>query len=177
MVRVVKPGADLLRDVDDVFRGQRLALIEHAMQRDPLDVFHGDVEQAVLLARVVNRDDVAVVENAREARLVLEPAQHLVGLQAVHVEAHGLERDRSSNGRVDGLVHPAHRAFTQLTRDLVAADFFDRLARFHRPLRRSGRTSGLAGLLLPMLRIEPKAYSFGGENESEKYPNSEGESM
>src|SRR5207249_9130338 len=123
---------------------------------------------------VVDGDNVAVVEDARQPRFVLEAAQHLVGLESVHVEPHGLERDSAANGRVDGLVYPAHRAFTQLTRDLVAADFFDRLARFHRPLRRSGRTSGLAGHSFPMLRIEPKACSFGGESESEKYPNSEG---
>ena len=141
MVGVVKPGADLLGDVDDVVGRQRLALVHHAVQRDTLDVLHGDVEQAVLFAGVVNSDDVAVVEHPGQPRLILEAAQHLVGFQAVHVESHGLERDGAFDGRVDGLVHPSHRAFAQLARDLVAADLFDRLARFHRPyVQRSAGT-------------------------------------
>src|SRR5947199_3947529 len=100
MMRVVEPGADLLGDIDDLFGRERLALVENTVEGDALDVLHGDVEESVLLTGVVDGDDVAVVENAGKTRLILEATQHLVGLEAVHVEPHGLERDGASDGRV-----------------------------------------------------------------------------
>src|SRR5262249_3036604 len=93
----------------------------------------GDVALARSIAGLVEGEDVAVIEPARQSRFVLEAPQHLVGLQTVDVEPHGLERDRASDGGIDRFVDAAHGPTAEFTADLVAPDFFRRFD-FHRGL-------------------------------------------
>ena len=66
---------------------------EERLQVDAVDAGHRDVEQAALLARVVDRDDARVVERRGELRLAQEPLAE-VGLAERGREQ--LERRRAS---------------------------------------------------------------------------------
>jgi hypothetical protein len=70
-------AGDLRADVErgrhvDAARGRRLA------QRRPLDVLGGDEAAAVLLADLVDGEDVRVVQGRGGARLLLEAADELL---------------------------------------------------------------------------------------------------
>src|SRR5690348_16859519 len=101
------------------------------MQRGAFNELHGDVKDAVLLAGVIDGDDVGMVQHPGGARFILETAHHFLRVQSVDVEPHGLERYHSANGRIHGLVHDAHGAAPQLTGNLVSAN---RLYRHHEGL-------------------------------------------
>ena len=68
----VQCGGDLLDDVDGAF-GSSGPVLEQGVQVDAVDEPHGDVEPAVDLADVVDRDDVGVVEACRGAGFAAEP--------------------------------------------------------------------------------------------------------
>src|SRR5262249_13788703 len=94
------------------------------IERLAFDVFHGHVKQAIDFAGVVDGDDVGMVEHTGQAGLVAKARQQLVALRPLHVQAHGFERDRAADGRVQGLVHYAHGAPAELANYLIAPDFF-----------------------------------------------------
>ena len=58
------------------------------MQRGAFNELHGDVENSVLLAGVVNGNDVGMIEDARRARFILETAHHFLRVQSMDVEPH-----------------------------------------------------------------------------------------
>ena len=58
------------------------------MQRGAFNELHGDVENSVLLAGIVNSNDVGMVQNARGAGFILETAHHFLRVQTVDVEPH-----------------------------------------------------------------------------------------
>src|SRR4029077_14074648 len=73
-----------------------------------LDVAHRDVQGALLLARVVDRDDVRVVDRRREARLAHEAlAERLILGELWRDE---LERDRAVEVELHGPIDHAHAA-------------------------------------------------------------------
>ncbi len=93
---------------------RRLPGIEPALVRDQLaqvgvlDVAHRDEELAVLLARVVDRQDVRLVERGSGPRLALEA---LAEVRVVGVLARDqLERDDAAEREVGGAVDDAHAA-------------------------------------------------------------------
>ena len=61
-VRGVERAADLLGDSQRVSARQRAALADQHLQARPVHVAHRQVEDAVDLVRVVDRDHVRVVE-------------------------------------------------------------------------------------------------------------------
>jgi hypothetical protein len=81
---------------------------DQRLQVGALDPAHGDVELAVLLARVVDGDDVGVVERGDRAQLALE-ALAVVGLEGV-VGRDQLERDGAPERELGGAVDDAHAA-------------------------------------------------------------------
>ena len=89
------------------------------LQRVAVDVLHRDVVDAVLLAGVVDRHDVRVVELRGALGLAQEVLQRLrILLQRV---GQHLERDDAVEHGVLGLVDDAHAAAAELAEDLVAA--------------------------------------------------------
>ena len=121
-VGVVEAGTDLAHDVDNFLHRQRAMLAEQPMQGLALDVLHGDVEDAILLAGVVDGDDVGMIERTRRARLVAEAAQQVFGIQAVGVQPRGLDGHGAADVGVGGLVHHPHGALPQFPRDVVTPD-------------------------------------------------------
>ena len=65
-VRGVERAADLLGDSQRVSPRQRAALADQPLQARPVHVAHRQVEDAVDLVRVVDRDHVRVVERRGE---------------------------------------------------------------------------------------------------------------
>ena len=58
-----------------------------------MDELHGHVEQAVVLAGVINSDNVGMVENPGGARLMTKAAKQFIAFQTLHVQPHGLQGD------------------------------------------------------------------------------------
>ena len=92
----------------------------HVLQRDPIQVFHGDEPEAVVVRDLVDGADVGMVQGgggpgfAAEAFQRLRIVRHFIGQE--------LEGDEAAEHRVLGLVHHAHAAATQLLLDTVMGD-------------------------------------------------------
>jgi hypothetical protein len=83
---------------------------------------HGDVEDPVLLAGVVNSNDVGMIEDACGAGFILETAHHFLRVQSVDVEPHRFKRYGPPDRWIQRLVHDAHRAAAKLAGNLVSAN-------------------------------------------------------
>ena len=82
---------------------------------------HGNVRGAVVFARVVDRDDVRVIEPPRHFRLAEELGPRLFDLVGVELgrERNRLQGDLAVDHRVERAVDDAHRALAELVDDLV----------------------------------------------------------
>ena len=90
-----------------------------------MNVLHGNVEHALLLAGIVNGDNIGMVQETSSPGLVLEPPEHVLGFQAMDIEPHGLEGDGASNGRIERLVHKAHGATSKFFDNFVSCNFLE----------------------------------------------------
>ena len=63
---------DLRDEGDDLLRLQPAALLQPRLQVGAVDVAHRDVEDPVLAASLVDRDDVRMLERGGDLRLALE---------------------------------------------------------------------------------------------------------
>ena len=106
----VESRANLAREIKHFLHGQGVLLQQELIQGFSFDVFHGHVEQAIDLTGVIDGNDVGMIEHAGQAGLITEARQQLAGFRPLHVQTHGLERDGTANGRIQGLVHYAHGA-------------------------------------------------------------------
>ena len=102
-----------------VFEAQRTGG-EPILQRRALQILHDDERSPVLLADVVDRADVRVVQRRRRLRFAREPAQRL----GIPRELFGdeLERNGTAQPRIFGLVHDAHAAAAELLDDAVVRE-------------------------------------------------------
>ena len=107
------------------------ALALHALHRDP-------GAPLGVLADVVDRDDVGVVQGRGGSRF-LQEAPGALGI-GHHLGAQQLDGHRSPEARVAGAVEHAHAAFAELARDLEAAERLASQAGTFR-IRRWQRTS------------------------------------
>src|SRR5258707_3445315 len=98
------------------------------MQRGAFNELHGDVEDSVLLAGVIDGYDVGMVQDARGAGFVLETAHHFLCVQTMYVEPHRFKCYGAPDRTIQRLVHNAHGAATKLTGNLVPSN---RLIRHH----------------------------------------------
>jgi hypothetical protein len=93
----------------------------HAMlQRDAFHELHGDKHLAVLLANLVDRADVGMIQRRGCARLSPKTFHCLWDLGQILRKK--LKRDKPAKGRVFGLVDNTHPAAAQLFNDAVARD-------------------------------------------------------
>ena len=114
-VSVIERRRGLGQNAEHALGRNRLAGLEHLIERRPVHVFHGDVGQVALLLHVVDGDDAGVGEDARRARLAKEAfaqAFLLFGL-AARSELNGLDGHWAADVGVDGVVHHAHGAAPQ----------------------------------------------------------------
>ena len=90
------------------------------LERDAIEEFHGDEGMPLVLADVVDRADVGMIQGRGSLRLALEAAEGLrIARDVVGQELHG---DETVKARVLGLVHHAHSAATQFLDDAVVRD-------------------------------------------------------
>jgi hypothetical protein len=126
LVGVVEPGADVADDADGELQGEGPLPLGEGLHQGagvlPVEQLHGEEELTVLLADVVDLDDVGVAQGRRDARLVEEHRDHLgAGGEARQDPLDHdvlLEALRAAGlGQVD-LRHPPHGHAPQ---DLVAS--------------------------------------------------------
>jgi hypothetical protein len=123
--RVTDRGGDVHR------RAGAPRRLEHLVEARTLDDFHGEVGDALVLAGVVDADDVLVPELRDPLRLALEaPARRR---RERELRANDLERDAALEEPVLGEVHATHAALAHAREDLVGAELLEVRAR-----RRSG---------------------------------------
>jgi hypothetical protein len=123
IVRVLQRLQELRHDRDDLRQLELRLAVEVFPQARAVDVFHGDVSHVGVLAVLVDRDDVGMVQPPRRARLVAKARHELVGDVGIDdVLAHGLDRDHALDVRIDRLVHDAHGAAAEHALDPVLAE-------------------------------------------------------
>ena len=115
-----REAARRLADERDDLRGRAPGLPRPRPHGGPVDVLHGHVERAVLLAQVVDGHDVRMVERGGRARL----EQQAFAALGVGGERRGqdLHRHAARQGRILGEVHAPHAALTERLEDAVAAE-------------------------------------------------------
>ena len=107
-VRGVERCGDLRADGDRPGRLERALRSEQRAKVGAVHEPHREIDTAVDVAGVVDRDDVRVLERHHELRLARESlAEAIVARQG---RRHQLERDRSLQAQVVGPVHDAHPA-------------------------------------------------------------------
>jgi len=121
LVRVLERVGDLRGQVGGGLQRDALRVLEHLLQRAALEQLHRDISDAVLLAHVVDDDDVGVIEPAGGARFAQEALPHLGHHLLRQIGKQRLQRDLALDQRVDGAEHRAHRAASQLSQDPVTA--------------------------------------------------------
>ena len=109
-------------------RGQR-SVAHPLFEAAPLDELEGEVGPAVVLAGLVDLDDVGVLELGDRFRFGLEPGQP--GRPGVRPGQDHLEGDEPAEALVAGLVDDPHAAPAEFRQDVVA--------RYGRPLGQEGR--------------------------------------
>ena len=123
-VRVAERVGGAGDDRHHFLRLQQVALLGERYQVAALQELHGDEAVVVLLARVVDGDDVGVRELARGLRLAEEALLHpgdLVGLELLR-QRQRLDRHLAPDLRVLAEIDHAHRALAELLLDLEAAE-------------------------------------------------------
>src|SRR5207253_10784672 len=122
-------GAEALRELQREsrrFLRRERALPDAFRERRALEELGDDVRLALPASDVVDVENVRMIEGARRARLLLEPAQRLFAAEAG--DEH-LDRDLAAELVVEGDHDPAHAALPQLALDLVSPGDEQRRAR------------------------------------------------
>jgi hypothetical protein len=101
-------------------RRERAVALDHRAEVDARDKRHDDEQLAVVVAEVVRRDDVRVVEARGEPGLALEARAEVVVVGPLWADH--LQRDGQVELHLPRPVHDAHAALGEQTVDPVAAD-------------------------------------------------------
>jgi hypothetical protein len=119
-VRGVERGGHLAEHVQSELRTQLLLLLEPGLEVDPVHVAHGDEEDALGFAGLVDRNDVRVVDRGREMRLPFEPLTE-AGV-VCELGRQDLERDLPLEPFLHGSVDDAHTAAADKPFDPVSGE-------------------------------------------------------
>ena len=115
-VGVVERAGDHAREMQCFVERQLAVAVELRPQRLALDVRHDVVEEAVGLARVMQRQDVGMIEAGGD----LDLAEEAVGAErGGELGVEDLERDGAVVLAVVGQVHGGHAAAAELALDVV----------------------------------------------------------
>jgi len=144
-MRIIERAQDLRHDAHDVGGLEALVALKAFLELAPLDVLHRDEPGAVVFSKIVDRDDVGVIQPARCHGFAAKAGDYRLRLIAGElVGTDGLERDHSLDRRVVALVDHAHRAAPDLAPDFVLADGADLWhASLRGPRRRRRRRAGV----------------------------------
>src|SRR5436190_1474554 len=121
-MRVVEPVSDLRRNVGGFLHRHLLRVAQHVLQRAALQQLHRDVRHAVLLAHVIDLDDVRVVQPPGGFRFAQEPHAHLPGDVLGQVRVERLDRDLALDERIEGAIDRANRAAAEFSQHPVTAE-------------------------------------------------------
>ncbi len=114
LMRVVEPQGELFDQIELASQRQGSPLPNLFGEREALDELHHDVRLTVLVAEIVDRDDVAVFQVAGRLRLLKKAvAQPLIG------GAKELDRDGAANPGIATAIDPSHAAVPEAVDDLV----------------------------------------------------------
>ena len=100
---------------------------DQLVQRLALDALHHNIRRAVVVAQIVDGNDIGVVEAAGPAALLVEAGQHIV--VAGEALGEGLDGHLAADLLVDAAIDDAHAAAAEHVDDLVLADVGDFAAR------------------------------------------------
>ena len=113
-VRGVERIGDLAREVEHAMAANR-SVFDQLPDGAPFEPLHRDERLALVLAELVDRADVRVLQRGGQTRLALEPRQPLrrrAGLVAQH-----LDRDFAAEPEILRSIHHAHAAFAQAVQE------------------------------------------------------------
>jgi hypothetical protein len=116
----VQRPADLPEDRQRLPGVEAALLGQHALEVGPVDVAHGDVEHALGVAGLVDRQHVGMVDGGGELRLADEPLPEPLVLGQLGRD--DLERDPPAEAEVLGPVHHGHPAPPDERLNAVAGD-------------------------------------------------------
>ena len=128
LVRRVERLGDLGEELDRSLGGERTVLGNELREVVALDVAHGEEEDTAIFARLVDGDDVGMVERGRDPRLAQEALAEALVLGELGGDH--LERDLAPETLLLGAVDRTHPSAADERFDPVAGD------------RRSGRQHG-----------------------------------
>ena len=120
LVRRVERSSELGDDVDGAVGVQSALGAQEPPEVRALDVAHGDVEQAIDLARVVDRDDARMLGRRRQSRLTQEARTE--PSVVAYIAGEQLERDVALKPEVLCPVHHSHAAVTEQFGEAVLAE-------------------------------------------------------
>ena len=118
-VRRAERLQDRVEDVERRARGQRALGLHHLAQGVPGDELHREEHPALVLALVVDGDDVGVAEPGGRPGLAAEPADE--GLVGGEARAHDLQRHLAVEPLVEGDVDRGHAAVGDVRQHAVPA--------------------------------------------------------
>ena len=132
VVRVLQGVEQLAHDPLDLAHRKALVRLEIVLEGAALDELHGDVSRGGvraagdldgILAIIVDRDDVAVIQTAGRLCFAAQPRQQIVRLRTVEIlRDERLQRHPPADHRVEALVHDAHAPATDLAAHFVLAE-------------------------------------------------------
>jgi hypothetical protein len=118
----VERGRHLAADVECAVGAEAALGAQDGGEVAALDVLHREVEEAVLLARVVHRDDVRVLERGGDARLPVEALAESRRLGEIGGD--DLDCGAPAQVQVLGAIDHAHAAAADSLLDPVSRDDF-----------------------------------------------------
>ena len=118
-MRGVERLGDLNREVNHPRRRQR-PILDQVLEGPPFEQLHHDERLPVVLAELVNRTDVRVLQGGSEPRLALEPRQPLRRRNGFGAQQ--LDRHLASELFVLGAKHYAHAAFAEAVQQAIVGD-------------------------------------------------------
>ena len=119
VVRVSEAGQELEHDGKRRARVGPQSAFDRALEVDPLEQLHGDERRALVLAQLVDGDDVRVLETRHRARFAQEP---LLVLRVRGPRAHDLQGHVAVERLVAAAEHHAHRALAHEVEHAEPAD-------------------------------------------------------
>src|SRR5437763_204853 len=115
----VQTAADLLRDLDRLFRRELLFLLDQAAQIMAFHELHGDELQAIGVAQVVDPNDILVSDLMGEYQFLLETIEN--GGVSRQFRSNHFERDHAIHFAIPRPVNRAHAPFAEKLENLVAS--------------------------------------------------------
>ena len=119
-VRCVQGAGHLCSDPQDPGRSDGVAISRQLLEVRALDIAHRDVEQALCIARVVDRDDVRVGDRSGSPRLTHESLAEALVLGQIRWKQ--FQRDDVAEPRILGPVHHAHASAAEKRLDAVPGE-------------------------------------------------------